>query len=228
MRILVVDDDVPTRKLLAFVLEQVGGHTVVEAEGISAAERALSEDDFGLVTLDVMMPDGDGLELCKRIRRVSNVPIVMLSAKSNVPERVHGLKTGADDYIGKPFDPSELLARIDAVIRRTRKTGLREDLGNLRVGDFAIDLTKQSVTVHGASGTPLTRTEFRLLFDLIRAGGEVRTREELEMAIWGASTGVRPNTIDSCISDLRRKLEPDPRRPRYILTVRGKSYRLIS
>ena len=228
MRILVVDDDVPTRKLLAFVLEQVGGHTVVEAEGISAAERALSGDDFSLVTLDVMMPDGDGLELCKRIRRVSNVPIVMLSAKSNVPERVHGLKTGADDYIGKPFDPSELLARIDAVIRRTRQTGLRENLGNLRVGDFAIDLTKQSVTVRGSSGTPLTRTEFRLLFDLIRAGGEVRTREELEMAIWGASTGVRPNTIDSCISDLRRKLEPDPRRPRYILTVRGKGYRLVS
>jgi DNA-binding response OmpR family regulator len=226
VRILVVDDDTPTRKMLRFVLEQVGGHTVAEADGAGAGERALNDGRFDLITLDVMMPDGDGLQLCQRIRRVSDVPIVMLSAKSNIPDRVQGLKIGADDYIGKPFDPSELLARVEALARRARQASIREDDTRIRVGDLVLDLAEHSVAIRGRTPVPLTKTEFRLLLELARAAGEIRTREELEVAIWGAGAGASPNTIDSYISDLRRKVEPDPTRPRYVLTIRGRGYRL--
>ena len=226
MRILVVDDDTPTRKMLRFVLEQVGGHTVAEADGAGSGEQALNDGRFDLVTLDVMMPDGDGLQLCQRIRRVSNVPIVMLSAKSNIPDRVQGLKIGADDYIGKPFDPSELLARVEALARRARQASIREDDARIRVGDLMLDLVEHAVAIRGRTPILLTRTEFRLLLELARAEGEIRTREELEAAIWGAGASASPNTIDSYISDLRRKVEPDHTRPRYVLTIRGRGYRL--
>jgi DNA-binding response OmpR family regulator len=228
MRMLVVDDDVATRKMVRFVLEQVGGHTVEEAEGVTAAEEALRQDRFDLVTLDVVMPDGDGLQLCQRIRRISNVPILMLSGKSAVPDRVHALKIGADDYLGKPFDSAELLARIEAVTRRAQQGRVREDDGHIRIGDLELDLVEQSVSVARREPVPLTRTELRLLVDLARAGGEVRSRQELEAAVWGTPLGANPNTVDSYISDLRRKVEPDPARPRYIVTVRGKGYRLAS
>ena len=228
LRILVVDDDVATRKMVRYVLEEIGGHSVVEAEGVSSAERVLGQERFDLITLDVMMPNGDGLQLLGRIRRASHVLIVMVSAKSNISDRVQGLKLGADDYIGKPFDPSELLARIDALARRARQAGIREDEGRLRVGDLLLDLADQTVTIRGRPPVALTRTEFRLLLDLARAKGEPRTREELEVAVWGTRTGTSPNTIDSYISDLRRKLELDHARPRYLLTVRGKGYRLVS
>ncbi|HYU19156.1 MAG TPA: response regulator transcription factor [Chloroflexota bacterium] len=225
MRILVVDDDVAARKMLRFVLEEVGGHIVDEAEGVGQAEQAL-RGGYDLVTLDVVMPDGDGFQLCRRIRRVSNVPVVMLSAKSALPDRVQGLRIGADDYIGKPFDPSELLARIDALARRARRVTIREDGSRVRIGELVLDLAQQSVTIRGRVSVRLTRTEFRLLLDLVHAGGEPRSRGELEMAVWGTRMGASPNTIDSYISDLRHKVEPDHARPRYILTVRGRGYRL--
>jgi DNA-binding response OmpR family regulator len=228
VRVLVVDDDLAMRKMLRFIMESVGGHTVTEADGVGAAEQAVDRERFDVLTLDVLMPDGDGLQLCRRIRRRSNVPIVMLSAKGNIPDKVQGLKIGADDYIAKPFDPSELLARIEAVARRSSQVPLREEEGRLRVGELVLDLAEHSVSVRGRDPVRLTRTEFRLLLDLARAGGEVRTRDELELAIWGARVGASPNTIDSYISDLRHKLEPEPARPRYVRTVRGKGYRLTA
>ena len=227
MQILVVDDDVPTRKMLRFVLEQIGGHAVAEADGVRAAEHTLARERFELLLLDVMMPDGDGLELCRRIRRGSNVPIIMLSAKAAIPDRVWGLKIGADDYLAKPFDPSELLARIDALARRSRQAAIRQDEARVRVGDLVLDLAEHRVAVDERPAVPLTPTEFRLLLELARAGGEPRTREELERTVWGSAVGASRNTIDSYVSDLRRKLEPDPARPRYVLTVRGKGYRLL-
>jgi DNA-binding response OmpR family regulator len=214
------------RKMLRFVLEQVGGHEVTEADGASSAEEALGGNDFDVVTLDVMMPDGDGLQLCQRIRRTSNIPIIVLSAKGSVPDRVTGLKLGADDYLGKPFDPTELLARIEAVTRRANRSVVREDADRLRVGDVVLDLGRQEVMVRGRPPVGLTRTEFRLLLELARTGGEPCSREDLEHAIWGTRIGASPNTIDSYVSDLRHKIEPDPGRPRYICTVRGKGYRL--
>jgi DNA-binding response OmpR family regulator len=227
MRILVVDDDLATRKMLRFLFEHVGGYEVIEAEGAVAAERALDAERFDAVTLDVLMPDGDGLQLCRQIRRISSVPILMLSARSDVLDRVQGLKFGADDYVGKPFDPSELLARVEAMIRRARRVGVRDHEGRVQVGDLTLDPVRQTVGVQGGAPVELTPTEFRLLLDLALAGGEPRTREQLETAVWGEAATARPNTVESYISDLRRKLEADPRRSRYLLTVRGRGYRLV-
>jgi DNA-binding response OmpR family regulator len=226
MHVLVVDDDVATRKMLRFILEQVGGHTVEEAEGASAALAALGRGRYDAVTLDVVMPNGDGLQLCREIRRASNIPILMLSAKSALPDRVMGLKLGADDFLSKPFDSAELLARLDALNRRVRQTALRDDDNLIRIGEVRLNLIDQTAVVPERGPVPLTRTQFRLLLDLAKAGGEARTREDLEIAIWGSPLHGSPNTIDSYISDLRRRLEPDQAQPRYILTVRGKGYRL--
>jgi DNA-binding response OmpR family regulator len=226
MNVLVVDDDVATRKMLRFILEQVGGHTVEEAECSAAALSALGRGRHDVVTLDVVMPGGDGLQLCREIRRASNIPILMLSAKSAVQDRVMGLKVGADDYLSKPFDSAELLARLDALNRRVRQSALREDAYLIRIGEVKLNLVDQTAVVPERGPVSLTRTQFRLLLDLAKARGEVRTREDLETAAWGSPLRGSPNTIDSYISDLRRRLEPNQARPRYILTVRGKGYRL--
>jgi DNA-binding response OmpR family regulator len=226
MNVLVVDDDVATRKMLRFILEQVGGHTVDEAECASAALTALGRGRYDVVTLDVVMPNGDGLQLCREIRRASNVPILMLSAKNAAQDRVMGLKVGADDYLSKPFDSAELLARLDALNRRVRQSALRDDDNLIRIGNVRLNLIEQTAAVPERGSVPLTRTQFRLLLDLAKARGEARSREDLETAVWGSPLRGSSNTIDSYISDLRRRLEPDHARPRYILTVRGKGYRL--
>lgn len=226
MHVLVVDDDVATRKMLRFILEQVGGHTVEEADGVTAAFDALGRGRYDAVTLDIVMPDGDGLDVCREVRRVSNVPILMISAKSAVPDRVMGLKLGADDFLSKPFDSSELLARLEALYRRVRHSAVHQEGNLLRIGEVQINLLDQTALIPNRGAVALTRTQFRLLLDLAQAGGAARSREDLEIAVWGSPLYGSPNTIDSYISDLRQRLEPDQRRPRYIITVRGKGYRL--
>jgi DNA-binding response OmpR family regulator len=229
--ILVVDDDLTTRKMLRFVLEQQSGHRVVEAEDAATAEARLAEEPFDLAMLDVVMPGIDGLELCKRIRATSNMPIMLVSARGDIQSRVRGLQLGADDYLPKPFDPSELTARVDAVLRRSTRSARADSDGRLRVGDVTLDLTDQRVELREARGAKrnvqLTPTEFKLLLVLARAPGKAISREELQSSLWGASieTDAGYSTVNAYVSGLRDRLEADPKNPRYLVTVRNVGYR---
>jgi DNA-binding response OmpR family regulator len=230
--ILVVDDDLTTRKMLRFVLEHQAGHRVVEAGDAESAQHQIDTERFDLVMVDVVMPGIDGLELCKRIRATSNVPIMVVSARGDTQSRVRGLQLGADDYLSKPFDPSELAARVDAVLRRTNRTARADADGQMRVGDITLDLTAHSVELRERRGerrsVQLTPTEFKLLLVLARPPGKAFTRAELQTSLWGTpgdpSAGY--STVNAYVSDLRDRLEVDPRNPRYVMTVRNVGYRL--
>ena len=232
MDILVVDDDLTTRKMLRFVLEQQAGHRVVEAEDGETAQRHLDADRFDLVMVDVVMPGIDGLELCKRIRTTSNVPIMVVSARGDIQSRVRGLQLGADDYLPKPFDPSELAARVEAVLRRTSRSARTDSDGRMRVGDLTLDLTEHKVELRDPRGSrrnvQLTPTEFKLLLVLARAPGTAVPREKLQTSLWGASSVADAgySTVNAYVSDLRDRLEVDPKHPRYLMTVRNVGYRL--
>ena len=229
--ILVVDDDLTTRKMLRFVLEQQAGHTVVEAENAQEAEARMTEQRLDLALVDVVMPGVDGLELCRRIRSTSNLPIIVVSARGDIPSRVRGLQLGADDYLPKPFDPSELLARVDAILRRTARAARTDSDGRMRVGDITLDLTDHRVELRGPRGdrrhVQLTPTEFKLLLVLARAPGKAFSREELQTSIWGSADDSENcySTVNAYVSGLRDRLEPDPKRPRYLVTVRNVGYR---
>jgi DNA-binding response OmpR family regulator len=229
--ILVVDDDLTTRKMLRFVLEQQAGHRVVEAENGAQAEARLAEARFDLAMIDVVMPGIDGLELCKRIRATSNMPILVVSARGDVQSRVRGLQLGADDYLPKPFDPSELTARVDAVLRRSTRSVRPDSDGRMRVGDVTLDLTEHKVELREPRGTrrnvQLTPTEFKLLLVLARAPGKAFSREELQSSLWGASDtpDASYSTVNAYVSGLRDRLETDPKNPRYLVTVRNVGYR---
>jgi DNA-binding response OmpR family regulator len=229
--ILVVDDDLTTRKMLRFVLEQQAGHHVVEAQDAHEAEQQLSQQRFDLAMIDVVMPGVNGLELCKRIRATSNLPIIVVSARGDIQSRVRGLQLGADDYLPKPFDPSELAARVDAVLRRSTRSARADSDGRMRVGELTLDLTEHSVEVREPRGTrrnvQLTPTEFKLLLVLARAPGTAVTREQLQTSLWGNTADAESgySTVNAYISGLRDRLEADPKKPRHLVTVRNVGYR---
>jgi DNA-binding response OmpR family regulator len=178
------------------------------------------------------MPGIDGLELCKRIRATSNVPIMVVSARGDIQSRVRGLQLGADDYLAKPFDPSELAARVEAVLRRTSRQARADSDGRMRVGDITLDLTEHKVEVREPRGArrnvQLTPTEFKLLLVLARTPGKAFSREELQTSLWGtpADPTAGYSTVNAYVSDLRDRLESDPKNPRYLVTVRNVGYRL--
>jgi DNA-binding response OmpR family regulator len=229
--ILVVDDDLTTRKMLRFVLEQQAGHSVAEAEDASVAEQQLARRAFDLALIDVVMPGIDGLELCKRIRASSNMPIIVVSARGDIQSRVRGLQFGADDYLPKPFDPSELAARVEAVLRRSTRSARTDSEGRLRLGDLTLDLTEHRVEVREPRGgrreVQLTPTEFKVLLVLARAPGKAVSREELQSSLWGPSAEPEASysTVNAYVSGLRHRLEEDPRKPRHLVTVRNVGYR---
>ena len=232
MDILVVDDDLTTRKMLRFVLEQQGGHRVVEAADGASAQSILAVESFDLAMIDVVMPGIDGLELCKRIRATSNMPIVVVSARGDIQSRVRGLQLGADDYLPKPFDPSELAARVDAVLRRSNRAARADGDGRMRIGDVTLDLTEHSVELRQPRGSrrnvQLTPTEFKLLLVLARDPGRAFSRQELQASIWGVSSSeadAGSSTVNAYVSGLRERLETDPKNPRYLVTVRNVGYR---
>lgn len=232
MDILVVDDDLTTRKMLRFVLEQQAGHRVVEAEDALSAQSALDQERFDLVMVDVVMPGIDGLELCKRIRATSNVPIMVVSARGDIQSRVRGLQLGADDYLAKPFDPSELAARVEAILRRTTRNARADTDGRMRIGELTLDLTEHKVELREPRGSrrnvQLTPTEFKLLLVLARAPGKAFSREELQTSLWGATADADAgySTVNAYISGIRDRLESDPKNPRHLVTVRNVGYRL--
>ena len=231
MDILIVDDDLTTRKMLRFVLEQQAGHAVVEAGNAVEAEQILDQAAFDLAMIDVVMPGIDGLELCRRIRATSNMPIIVVSARGDIQSRVKGLQLGADDYLAKPFDPSELLARVEAVLRRSTRAARTDSDGRMRIGDVTLDLTEHKVEVREPRGSrrqvQLTPTEFKLLLVLARAPGKAFSREELQTSLWGASSDADAgySTVNAYVSGLRDRLEADPRNPRHLMTVRNVGYR---
>lgn len=226
--ILVVDDDRKIVSLVKTYLEREGFRVLTAGDGKEALQL-FRELHPGLIVLDVMLPELDGLALMRLIRERSSVPIVMLSARGAVADRVYGIHEGADDYLAKPFSPAELVVRVQAVLRRVRDGG--SDLsqrGVLEHGDLLIDLDRVEVT-RGDRALSLTPAEFRLLVALVEAHGRVLSRQALLDALYGPSQGdALERTVDVHIGRLRDKLGEDASSPRYIATVRSAGYRAVA
>jgi DNA-binding response OmpR family regulator len=225
-RILLVDDEQSLQTLLSYPLRKDGYDVVPATTGQEALER-FREGTFDLVVLDVMLPKLDGLEVCKRLRARSSVPIIMLTAKTEEIDKVLGLELGADDYITKPFSLREFRSRVRAALRRAGMSREREELPDdevLEIDGLRIDPAKRSVVAHG-DDIRLTFVEFEILTALAHNPGRVFTREMLLTRIWGDSAFRDPRTIDVHIRHLREKLESDPKAPEWLFTVRGVGYR---
>ena len=220
-RVLVVDDEPRIVQLVRDYLERAGFAVSVAWSGPEALMRA-RQDRPDLIVLDLGLPGLDGLEVTRRLRRDSGVPIIILTARDDETDKVVGLELGADDYVTKPFSPRELTARVRAVLRR--------DAGDpsadvVRAGDLVLDVPRLRAEVDGRT-VPLTTTEFELLAALARQPGRVFTRAQLLDAIHGIAYESYERAIDAHVKNIRRKMEPDPRAPRYLLTVYGVGYRL--
>jgi len=218
--LLVIDDDERLRSLLA---EYLGGrgYKVLTAEGGESGLARLRTGGVDLVVLDVMMPEIDGFEVCRRLRGFSKVPVIMLTARGDELDRIVGLEIGADDYMPKPFNPRELLARIQAVLRRTEATPQVERA--LKAGPLAVDVDRRVATLRG-DDLQLTTTEFEILRTLVANAGRVIPRERLMELARGEEWAAFDRSVDVHISHLRRKLGDDSRQPVFIKTVRGVGY----
>ena len=225
-RILLVDDEQSIQTLLSYPLRKEGYDVVHATDGRQALDR-FDEQAFDLVVLDLMLPKLDGLEVCRRLRSKSAVPIIMLTAKSEEIDKVVGLELGADDYITKPFSMREFSSRVKAALRRvelSRPAETSPDEEPLVVSDLRIDFSKRTVRVRGTDAQ-LTFVEFEILSALARNPGRVFTRDMLLARIWGDSAYRDPRTIDVHIRHLREKVEREPKGPEYLFTVRGVGYR---
>jgi DNA-binding response OmpR family regulator len=222
--ILLVDDEDAVQKLLTYPLERDGYRVLPARDGEEALDRFRSER-VDLVVLDIMLPKLDGLEVCKRLRATSQVPIIMLTARDDELDKVVGLELGADDYITKPFSIREFRSRVRALLRRaTVSTQAAEEAERIHADGLVIDLAKRSVEMDGRV-VELTYVEFELLRTMAAHPGRVYSRRVLLEQLWGDSSYRDPRTIDVHVRHLREKLEPDSRNPQYILTVRGVGYR---
>jgi len=222
-RILVVDDEVRMVRFIRLNLEHDGFQVVEAASGAQAIDRLRSEMP-DLVLLDVMLPDIDGFEVLRMIREISQVPVIMLTAKGEEDDRVRGLELGADDYITKPFSPRELVSRARAVLRRT-ESSTAPTHGLIVVDDrLKLDFDRHEVWVEGEL-VQLRPTEYRLLYHLVQNAGWVISHDQLLAKVWGYEYRDEPHYVRLYINYLRKKLEKDPANPQYILTERGTGYR---
>ena len=221
-RILSVEDDERIRTAVRLALEDEGW-TVDEAENGEEALALFAHRPSDVVLIDIMLPDIDGFEVCRAIRRTSDVPIVMVTARDDTHDVVAGLEAGADDYLTKPFAPKELSARIRALLRRVRTS----DLGNrhLRFGDLEI-IPDEGVVRRADVEVHLTKTEFKLLVELATSPGKVFSRETLLDKVWGYDYFADGRLVDVHVRRLRTKIEADPANPRHVVTVRGLGYKL--
>jgi two-component system response regulator MtrA len=220
-RILLVEDDPSIREVTAIGLAAAGFAVTTASDGVEGLER-FRGDQYDLVLLDIMLPRLDGYEVCRQIRRTSTVPVVMLTARGDTMDVVVGLEAGADDYVRKPFDLPELIARIRAALRRAAAGG--EGGAELRLGPLVVDVAGRTVTRDGAD-VPLTRTEFDLLQELVRHAGQVLSRDVLLDRVWGYDYLGDSRLVDVAIQRLRAKVEADPAAPELIQTVRGAGYK---
>lgn len=228
MKILVVDDEEEFIKILtvAFQVYRPGYTLIAAYAGTEALAKADAEDP-DLVVLDVMLPDIDGFEVCRRLRTRADVPVILLTAKDREEDIVQGFEVGADDYITKPFSYRTLMARIDALLRRTRAMPGAQRPGLLRWGDLTFDFTQRQVRLRGTN-LDLTAKEYRILEELARNAGDVVSHGTLLTRIWGQEYLDEPQYLKTYIYRLRRKIEADPRHPRYILTRYGGGYSLAN
>ncbi|HEV2760926.1 MAG TPA: response regulator transcription factor [Acidimicrobiales bacterium] len=221
--VLVVEDEPKILDVVRDYLVDAGFTVTTAADGPAAlaSARAVAPD---LVVLDLGLPGLDGIDVARELHRRSEVPIIMLTARGDEVDRVLGLELGADDYLVKPFSPRELVARVRAVLRRTGGPASGDASGPIRVGDVTVDPSRRTVAVAGRP-VDLTATEFDLLAHLARQPGRVFTRSQLLDAIHGVAIESYDRAVDAHVKNIRRKLEPDPHRPRYVLTVHGVGYR---
>ncbi len=225
-RVLVIDDDQSLLDLLKVALERAGFGVLTALNGIEG-EKLFRSNPVDLVLLDVMMPQRDGFTLCRDLRAISNVPIIMLTARQETEDVVLGLEGGADDYVTKPFVIKELLARIKAVLSRIERLRVGEAPSRIKtIGDISLDLDRQIVQVNGGE-VSLTPIEMELLYYLMMNAGRMVDREALLRDVWGYDYYGRTNLVDVAIRRLREKIEVDPSQPCYLLTVRGQGYRFV-
>jgi DNA-binding response OmpR family regulator len=220
-KVMVVDDEPKIVQLARDYLEHAGFAVVVAHDGKAALATARAQNP-DLVVLDLGLPELDGLDVARTLRAESNVPIVMLTGRSEESDKLVGLELGADDYVTKPFSPKELVARVRAVLRRTERPRSASEI--VRVGDVTLDIPRMRTTVADRTVT-LTPTEFQLVATMAREPGRVFTRSQLLDAVHGVAFESYERAIDAHVKNVRQKLEPDPATPRYVLTVYGVGYR---
>ncbi len=217
-KLLLIDDDEKLAEPLRVYLAKFEFSVSAETHPLNAIER-LQQEQFELVVLDIMLPGIDGFETCRRIRQFSDIPIIMLTARGDVMDRVVGLELGADDYLPKPFEPRELVARIQNILKRSKQTRIREQF---KIGDLRIDLGKKLVQINDQI-VDITSTEFALLDLLIKNQEKVFSRDEIMRVLNGIDAGIYSRAIDVLVSRLRHKLQ----RPELIRTVRGSGYQFV-
>jgi len=222
-KLLIIDDDDKLVEAVTLYLNKAGYETIAAADGVQGMQQMYSQRP-DLIVLDVMLPKMDGWETCQRIREISNVPIIMLTARGQETDRVMGLKLGADDYVAKPFSLKELEARVEAVLRRTRLPPPAKGRILYANDELVIDSGRLEVS-RGGERVQLTATEQRLLFYLAENAGQVLTNEQILETVWGSEYVNEVDYIKLYIWRLRQKIEEDPRQPKYILTERGIGYR---
>jgi len=223
--VLVVEDEASLASTLSYNFRKNGFNVISAADGVEGLQAARREHP-DLVVLDLMLPKMDGLEVCRRLRASSDVPILMLTAKGEELDRVVGLELGADDYLAKPFSMRELLARVRALLRRSSGRAAAEDASRISAGPLELDLRGRTVTCEG-SEVALKPKEFDLLFYLAKHAGQVFTREQLLEHVWGYEFFGGSRTVDVHMRWLREKIERNPGQPRYLMTVRGVGYKFV-
>ncbi len=220
-RVLVVDDDPRLQRTLTIALRAHGNEVVTASDGRTAVQ-SVNEDAPDVVILDLGLPDLDGTDVLRRVRAVSAVPVIVLSARHESDDKIEALDLGADDYVTKPFGVEELLARVRAAVRRGGEVG--RQLGTVSTDRFTLDFAERRATVDGAE-LRLTPTEWRMLETLCREPGHLVSQQELLRSVWGPSYGRESNYLRVYANQLRRKLEPDPAHPQHLVTEPGLGYR---
>lgn len=223
MRLLLIEDETPLRIAVRDALSDEGWRVMTAADGQEGFDKAIAEKP-DLVVLDIMLPKLDGYALCRALRRLGHrMPVLMLTARGQVEDRVHGLDCGADDYLVKPFSLAELKARIRALLRRTQQDAAQPE--TCQFGDVHVDLVRRCVTRRGRK-VELTAKEYGVLILLIQHRGEIVSRDQFLDLVWGHGAFPTTRTVDNHLARLRTKLEPDPANPRHLLTVPKMGYRL--
>ncbi|MBS1252490.1 MAG: Transcriptional regulatory protein WalR [Anaerolineales bacterium] len=222
-KILLIDDDESLLKLLGRYLSDAG-YAVTTADNGASGLQQLYQEQPNLVVLDVMMPSLDGWETCRRIRDMTDVPIIMLTVKGEEPDKLKAFRLGVDDYVTKPFSFAELAARVGAVLQRVGQADVQGQESRLQVGDLILD-RQARVASRGGETIDLTPTEFKLLTTLMEHAGEVISPENLVTAVWGEDYADATGYVRRYIWHLRQKIEPDPAKPKYIFNERGFGYR---
>jgi DNA-binding response OmpR family regulator len=221
--ILIVDDEPKIVKLVRDYLERAGFNVRAAADGKAALSLARTEKP-DLVILDLGLPQLDGLDVTRELRKVSNVPVIMLTGRSEESDKLIGLELGADDYVTKPFSPKELVARVRAVFRRMENYAAASQ-GVIHAADLTLDVPRMRVSADGRAIEELTPSEFSLLAEMVRSPGRVFTRAQLLDAVHGVAFESYERAIDAHVKNIRRKIEPNPSEPRYIITVYGVGYK---